>query len=186
MANNKDTIRKEILERLRRQSKEEKRLKSDAVKNRLFSSEMFKKARAVMFYVSKEEEVDTHRMIDEALRIGKRVAVPYYVSETSEIKAKEIRDQRLDLELGPYGIYQPREDASIGKIPIKEIDLVIVPGVAFDEKNNRLGRGKGCYDRFLRKLSPGTKTIGLCFDFQIVGNLPKDSSDFLVHKVISN
>ncbi len=182
----KEEIRKEILNELKKQKKEERRHKSEIIKKKLFSSERFKKARVVMFYVSRDEEVNTRGMIGDALKIGKKVVVPYSVSETKEIIASELIDARKDLELGPYGIYQPRKDTHLRKIPLGEIDLVTVPGVAFDEKNNRLGRGKGYYDRFLKKLPPGIETIGLCFDFQLVNYLPQDSHDFPVSKVISN
>ena len=71
-------------------------------------------------------------------------------------------------------------------VDAERIGLVIVPGVAFDIKNGRLGRGKGYYDRFLEKLPPGKTTIGLAFDFQIVKDLPKDSHDIPVSKVITD
>ena len=67
---------------------------------------------------------------------------------------------------------------------LKDIDLVVVPGVAFDKKGNRLGRGKGCYDYFLKSLSPQTTTIGLAFDFQILPNIPITPQDTRVNKVL--
>ena len=181
----KDGIRKEIFNKLRKQNKEERALKSKAIEKRLFSSKGFSKASVVMFYVSREEEVDTHHMIEETLRNGKRVVIPFSVIETNQIIASELINLKEDLELGPYGIYQPKKTA-LRKIPLEKIDLVIVPGVAFDGENNRLGRGKGYYDRFLKKLPPETITIGLCFDFQLIDYLPKDSHDFPVSRVITN
>lgn len=186
MTESKEQIRKEILSRLKNQSKGERGRKSRLIEDKIFSSEMFKKADAVMFYVSRDEEVDTRRMIEDALRIGKRVAVPYSDSETNEIVASELVDPEKDLELSPLGIYQPKKDSSLREIPLREINLVIVPGVAFDRENKRLGRGKGYYDRFLRKLPPATITIGVCFDFQLIDRLPCDSHDFPVSKVITN
>ena len=185
MLNSMVEIRKEILDKLRKQSASEKSRKDRIIEKRLFSCVEFKKSHAVMFYVSKEEEVNTHRMIKEALATGKRVAVPYSVSETRQIIASELKDPKKDLEIGPYGINQPRKD-TLREMPLEDIDLVVVPGVAFDEKNNRLGRGKGYYDKFLKELSPGTLTIGLCFDFQIVKDLPKEAHDFPVLKVVTN
>ncbi|NQT22005.1 MAG: 5-formyltetrahydrofolate cyclo-ligase [Candidatus Omnitrophica bacterium] len=182
----KARTRKEILGKLKEHTKEEKSYKSDVIKTKLFSSKDFKKAHVVMFYVSKEEEVSTHYMLDDALEDGKKVVIPYITGEAKEIIASELKGAITDLELGPYGILQPRKDSSPEEFPLEKIDLVIVPGVAFDEQNNRLGRGKGYYDRFLRKLPPGTETIGLCFDFQIVGYLPQESHDFPVSRVITN
>ncbi|MDD5439716.1 MAG: 5-formyltetrahydrofolate cyclo-ligase [Candidatus Omnitrophica bacterium] len=182
--NNKVNIRKEILNRLTKQDRDERKRKSGMIRDKLFSLPCFAEAHVVMFYVSREEEVDTHRMIKEALRIGKDVVVPYSVIETQEIIPSRLENEG-DLEKGPYGIEQPRREA-LRPVPLEEIDVVIVPGVAFDEKNNRLGRGKGYYDRFLKRLQPRTITLGLGFDFQHVKNLPRDSHDLPVKKVITD
>jgi len=179
----KERIRKEISETLNNQAGKEAVRKSAFIKKKLFSLPEFKKAKLVMFYASKQNEVDTGEMIDEALRTGKRVALPRCVGQKTFI-AKEISNRHTDLEKGAYGIYEPRKKAP--DVDIKEIGLVVVPGVAFDIKNRRLGRGKGYYDRFLKKLPPGRTTIGLAFSFQMVKNLPKDSHDIPVSKVITD
>jgi len=180
----KISIRKEILGRLNNQSREDRAKKSDIIKNKLLSSPEYNKARVVMFYVSMDEEVDTHRMIEEALKAGKRVAVPYIEKETDDLIAAELEGLG-NLEKGPYGILQP-EKKHLKEVPLEKIDLVIVPGVGFDEKNNRLGRGKAYYDKFLGKLSPRTVTIAVCFGFQLVKNLPIDTHDLPVGKVITD
>jgi len=181
---NKDKARKEILTKLLTQSRGEREKKSAIISEKLLNLPGFAAARVVMFYVSREEEVDTRHMIREALRIGKNVVVPYSVIETHEIIPARLDSER-DLEKGPYGIDQPGSDA-LRQVPIKEIDMVIVPGIAFDEENNRLGRGKGYYDRFLGRLDPRTATIGLGFDFQLVKEFPRDPHDLPVSMVITN
>ena len=178
----KEQIRKKILSQLSSQSKKKALKKSKAVKKKLFSCNEFKKANFVMLYASKDEEVSTCEIIDEALRMGKRVALPLCTSQKT-ITAKQISDRKRDLERGTYGIWQPRKcqkDANL-----KEIDLVVVPAVAFDKKNVRLGRGKGYYDKFLSKSARNKYSIGLAFDFQVVDSLPKDSHDIPVSKVIT-
>jgi 5-formyltetrahydrofolate cyclo-ligase len=67
---------------------------------------------------------------------------------------------------------------------LRDIDLVIVPGIAFDKKGNRVGRGKGCYDAFLKKLPKDTPSIGLAFDFQILPAVPSTPADVTVEKVL--
>jgi len=181
----KNVIRKEIRSTLKRQSPEGRARKSGIIAEKLFSSDDFQKARFVMFYVAMGEEVETRRMIEKALQEGKKVAVPYIENETGLMTAALINNTDKDLEKGPYGIYQPRQDA-LRKVPLENIDLVIVPGVAFDEKNHRIGKGKGYYDNFLGKLSPDTVTIGICFAFQIVKQVPVESHDVPVTKVISD
>ncbi|MDD5496064.1 MAG: 5-formyltetrahydrofolate cyclo-ligase, partial [Candidatus Omnitrophica bacterium] len=151
---------------------------------KLFNEEEFKKAKLVMFYVSLKDEVDTLPMIDEALKMGKRVCVPVILMEEKRLIAGEIKDRVNDLEKQHFGIYQPKKDR-VKEVPLEDIGLVVVPGIAFDKKNVRLGRGHGYYDRFLCGLSDKTRTIGLAFDFQLVDNLPQDPHDIPVWKTIT-
>ncbi len=183
MQNRKEQIRKEILDKLRSQPEEKAGFKSEKIKNKLFSLEEFRDSKIVMFYASLPEEVNTNKMIDEALEMGKRVVLPRCES-FQRIVPKEIRNRNTDIEKSSHGIRQPKKDAK--EVSLKEIDLIIVPGVAFDKKMGRLGRGKGYYDRFLKEAPSGKKTVGLAFDFQILENLPKGSLDIPVSKVITN
>ena len=180
----KHIIRKDIKEKIRLYSELEKSKKSDIIKDRLFKEEEFKKAEVIMFYVSLKDEVSTLSMIDEAIETGKRVCVPVILKEDKRLIAGEIKDRRRDLESQHFGIYQPKP-GHVKEVPLENIDLVVVPGIAFDKHNVRLGRGHGYYDRFLCGLPEKTKTIGLAFDFQVVDKLPKDSHDIPVRKTIS-
>jgi 5-formyltetrahydrofolate cyclo-ligase len=180
----KHKIRKHIKEKFEAHSPLEKSRKSGIIKDKLFNEEAFKKAKVVMFYVSLKDEVNTLTMIDEAIDAGKRVCVPVILLEEKRLIAGEIRDRRMDLERQHFGIYQPRA-GHVKEVPLHDIDMVVVPGVAFDRKNVRLGRGHGYYDRFLSGLPERTRTIGLAFDFQVVEDLPKDSHDIPVWKTIT-
>ncbi|MDP3791272.1 MAG: 5-formyltetrahydrofolate cyclo-ligase [Candidatus Omnitrophota bacterium] len=180
----KHKIRKHIKEKLRAHSPLEKSRKSGIIKDKLFDEEEFKKAKVVMFYVSLKDEVDTCFMIDEALKAGKRVCVPVILKEEKRLIAGEIKNRLEDLESQHFGIYQPRYDR-VEEVPLDDIDLVVVPGIAFDKNNIRLGRGHGYYDRFLSGLPAATKAIGLAFDFQVLEDLPKDPHDIPVSKIVS-
>ena len=180
----KHKIRKKIRNRIKSYSELEKSGKSDIIQQRLFKEEDFKKAKVVMFYVSLKDEVSTFFMIDEAIKTGKRICVPVILKEEKRLIAGEIKNRKEDLESQHFGIHQPIE-GRVKEVPLKDIDLVIVPGIAFDRNNVRLGRGHGYYDRFLSGLSKNTETIGLAFDFQVVEKLPKDSHDIPVSKVIT-
>jgi 5-formyltetrahydrofolate cyclo-ligase len=122
-------------------------------------------------------------MISETLEMGKRVCVPFTLEDSKSIVASEIEDLGV-LKPGPYGIYQP-EESRVRPVPLEDIDLVVVPGVAFDSCCIRLGRGHGYYDRFLSALPKDTETIGLAFDFQVLERLPKDPHDVPVSKTIT-
>lgn len=180
----KHKIRKTIKELMEKHSDLEKSEKSDIIKKKLFNEEMFKKAEVVMFYVSLKDEVDTLPMIDEALKAGKRVCVPVILKEEMKLIAGEIKDRKQDLEKQHFGIYQPKKH-KVREVPLDDIDLVVVPGVAFDKNNVRLGRGHGYYDRFLSGLPSRTHTIGLCFQFQVLEDLPKHPHDVPVAKIIA-
>jgi len=95
----------------------------------------------------------------------------------------EVMDPDKDLVRGPYGIYQPKAHFEV--FHPRSIDLAIVPGVAFDKKGNRLGRGMGYYDKFLTRLRPGVPTVGLAFKFQVVRKLPTLSHDRPVTKLLT-
>jgi len=180
----KHKIRRHIKEKLNSHSELEKAGKSGIIKDRLLNEEAFKEAKVVMFYVSLKDEVNTMSMIDEAIKVGKRVCVPVIVKEEKRLIAGEIKDRIADLEKQHFGIYQPKE-GHVKEVPLEDIDLVIVPGIAFDKKNVRLGRGHGYYDRFLCSVPNHTKTIGLAFDFQVLEHLPQDSHDIPVWKTIT-
>lgn len=180
----KHKIRRHIREKIKAHSELEKTKKSDIIKNKLFNEEEYRKAKLVMFYVSLKDEVNTLSMIDEALKAGKRVCVPVILKEEKRLIAGEIKDRKEDLESQHFGIYQPK-NGKVKEVPLEDIDMIVVPGVAFDMNNVRLGRGHGYYDRFLCGLPDTTKTIGLAFDFQVVDNLPKDSHDIPVWKTIT-
>ena len=180
----KHKIRSEIKRKINAYSELEKLQKSVIIKGRLFKEKEFIKAKLVMFYVSLKDEVNTFSMIDEAIEAGKRICVPVILKKDKKLIAGEIRNRLEDLESQHFGIYQPKE-GRVKEVPLCDIDLVVVPGIAFDKNNMRLGRGHGYYDRFLSSIPDTTKTIGLAFDFQVLENLPKDSHDIPVWKTIT-
>ena len=177
----KKQIRGKILLKLKTQEEPDRKRKSKIIKRKLFKEKVFKKAKRVMFYVSFDGEVDTKEMIKESIKLGKIVAVP------ACRKNRLIRPCKLGkcakLRKGLYGIYEP----AIKKfMNLKYLDLVIVPGVAFDKEGNRLGRGKGYYDRFLKKIPKKTVSLGLAFDFQILPFVPATPTDVKLQKILSN
>jgi len=176
----KEQIRSKILAKLKTQKEDNRNRKSKIIKEKLFRTLVFKKAKIVMFYFSYAREVDTREMIREAIEQGKVIAVPVCDRKTNTITPCKI-GLNTRLKKGLYGILEPAKKCYV---PVKKIDLVIVPGVAFDKKGNRLGRGKGYYDRFLKSLPQGTRRLGLAFNFQILPCLPVNPHDFSVNKTI--
>lgn len=132
-----------------------------------------------MFYIAFNGEVDTKTMIQEAQASGKVVTVPF--CRKNRIIRPCIYDKTAKLKRGLYGVYEPTVKKCIR---VNNLDLVVVPGVAFDKKGNRLGRGKGCYDSFLKKVPQKTASIGLAFDFQILPSIPATKTDVSVNRVL--
>lgn len=146
---------------------------------------VFQKAVTILFYCSFKGEVNTFPLIEKAIALKKRVAVPFIQKEIKQISIMLIESTK-DLISGSYGIPEPRYDAA-NVLECSDLDLAIVPGVAFDKANNRLGRGAGFYDRFLSELPSTIPVIGLAYDFQLVSELPGlEPHDRPVSRVISN
>jgi len=178
----KQDIRSKIILALKNQEEEDRKRKSSVIKNKLFKTKIFQKAKIVMFYIAFKGEVETEEMIKEALKLGKTVTVP--VCKPHKLALEPcILDSHAHLKRGPYGVKEPVEEKCV---PLSALELLIVPGVAFDKKGTRLGRGKGYYDRLLQKIPKKIKSIGLAFDFQILSSVPYSAHDVAVDRVIFN
>jgi len=108
------------------------------------------------------------------------------VVKEKKIKPVRLNNLRQGFVKSQYGIYEPKESKRAKPFRIKDIDLVIVPGLAFDKNNNRLGRGRGYYDRFLKCISKNIPKIGLGFDFQFFSNIPATANDVPLSGIIRN
>jgi 5-formyltetrahydrofolate cyclo-ligase len=179
----KQDIRVGILELVHNQKEGDRLEKSRSIKDKLFDTIEFKEAKVVLFYASIKGEVDTFEMINQAQKLEKKIGLPK-VSRDDRKLVPTLLNSFDDLEKGFCNILEPKNNTFIS---INEIDLVIVPGVAFDKKSNRLGRGGGYYDKFLSILPKETVTFGLAFDFQILENFPfLEKHDVALTRVISN
>jgi len=169
-----------MLFRLNSQKEDIRERKSRCITKKLLRSKLFIKAKCVMFYIAFGGEVNTEEMIREARKKAKTVTVP--VCRKNRISLRPaILDEHAGLVRGPYGV---REPVDKNYLRLADLDLVVVPGLAFDKSGNRLGRGKGCYDRFLSKLGKDTPVIGLAFGFQILPSVPTTSHDVSVKQVL--
>lgn len=174
----KSTLRKEIKNRKRQFTRQELHEMSFAVVQRLLSHGRLKEAKTVMLYYSLPDEVDTHTLVDSLLMSRKTILLPRVTGEgTMELRRYT---GPSDLAIGAYNIMEPTGEVYDD---YKEIDLAVIPGVAFDAEGNRMGRGKGYYDRFL-PLVPQAYKLGVCFPFQKVDSIPTDEHDIRMDEVI--
>jgi len=121
-------------------------------------------------------------MIQESLAAGKRVVVPK-VNEKDHTLSLSLLSKWSDLSPCSYNILEPRPEC-LSEVVVESIDLMILPGVVFDEKGNRIGHGLGYYDRLLRKEKKAS-VIALAFECQMVQNIPVEKHDMRVEKIIT-
>lgn len=138
----------------------------------------YKIAHILALFIPLGSEPDIWLVIRDAWDRRKVVAVPRI--EGKELVLKKIIGEK-DLETGPYRIRQPKPHQPI--VPSSSIQLVFVPGIAFDKKGYRLGFGKGYYDRLMKTID--TAKIGVCYGFQLVDELPQNSRDVKVDGVVT-
>lgn len=180
----KKDLREKVKTLLRSQEEEKRLEKSLLIKDKLFNMDVFKRSSNVLFYASFDGEVDTFDMIIGSLKLGKTVGLPVIEKYNPQILPRIIYNLESDLENGPYGIKQPKNKP---ENEMKNIDMVIVPGIVFDKDLHRIGRGAGYYDRFLISLPKDIYTLGLAFDFQIVEHLPHiEKHDVQLKHVLTN
>ena len=175
---NKEILRKHYLN-IRKNINELDRKKADNnIFEKLINLSEYKKSDLILIYVSLKNEVDTFKIIEYSLDKGKTVAVPK--CEENDLGFYEINSMQ-DLKKGSYNILEPITNERI--IDFNN-SICIIPGVAFDKHNNRIGYGKGFYDRFLENYK-GVK-IGLTYKECICNKIDSDSNDIKMDKVIFN
>lgn len=175
---NKQELRKDIREKKRHFPQSELREMSLRICDILLANERIKEADTILMYYPLPDEVDVRPLLQELEKQGKTLLLPKVVSNTEMTLHRY--EGESSLCIGSYNIMEPigREYESI-----EMIDLAIVPGMAFDKEGNRLGRGKGYYDRFLSRARNIYK-VGVCFPFQLVESVPSDDNDIKMNDVI--
>ncbi|WP_245872069.1 5-formyltetrahydrofolate cyclo-ligase [Dysgonomonas massiliensis] len=174
----KKLIRKQIKEaKMRYTSLELERL-SSVIMSRLETHPAFVKAKRILIYNNMPDEVATmdlvHRWMNE-----KEFYLPVVVGNEMVFRRYEGTQALI---VSDYGIEEP---LGADFTDFDSVDLIVVPGLAFDKDGHRLGRGKGFYDRFLPKVSKAVK-IGVCFDFQLVESVPLSAEDIDMDIIISD
>ncbi len=163
----KNSIRERIKALRKNQPQNERRQKSEEICRRFVRMPEFKNAKVVSLYMSAFGEVDTSFIIKTALNLNKTVAVP--VIDKDDINLSLYTEE---LTAGAYGISEPARRIYVNP---NDVDLFLVPGIAFDKSGNRIGFGKGYYDRLLEG-AKGVK-VGCMYDFQLVDIIPAEKTD---------
>ena len=168
-----------------RNAQENKDELSRQIVTRFMGLPEYQQASTVLFYLDVRSEVRTRHSLEEALQSGKRIVVPYCVDGELELFHLEHMDE---LSVGMYKILEPKpelREVATKDIPVAEIDLIMVPGVAFDRRGGRTGHGKGYYDKLLEHARPSTPLVALAFECQMFEEIPMQSHDVFMDKVIT-
>lgn len=179
---NKDDMRQKY--QVIRNNVENKLEKSDIIKEKLTNTEAYKKSDIIALYYSFPFEVNTLEIMKQALIEGKKVILPR-VMDKETINFYSICSIDEVIDESKFGVIEPSPSEETFVEP-RKVDLVVVPGVCFDENKNRLGFGKGYYDRYLSK-AINAKKIGLAFQNQILidGEIPTNKYDVKVDMIIT-
>lgn len=160
----------------------------DILSNKVYSNlrNIFEYSRSTSFmiYLDYKKEVKTTKIIQELLNYNKTVIIPISKPNTIELGLSKL-NSFSDLEIGTYGILEPKKNKIIPVSP-EVIDMIIVPGVVFDRNGYRIGYGKGYYDRFLGSLDHEFTTVGLCYDLQLIDEIPRGIFDYKLDYITTN
>lgn len=182
----KKRLRKEILDKRNNMDVNIKKELDKCIFNRFYESSYYKNANKIFIYISNNSELDTKEIINKALEEEKEIFVPRTEYKTKAMDAVKITS--LDnLEESRYGILEPSIDKE--SIDPNELDLIVVPGVAFDCCGGRMGYGAGFYDRYFKKIneksSVRTKKLALAYEMQILNKVPMNEFDMTIDYIFS-
>lgn len=179
----KEDIRGFVLSKRDTMEAAQKEIWDDIIFKSLVNSEFYMKANVIFTFVSFRSEVDTHRFINYAIGDKKVICVPKVRSKQEGISVFRI-DDLADLRTGYFGIPEPKNNCM--EVNALEIDLVLMPGLAFDREGGRVGYGGGFYDRFLMKADRKVHKIAPAYHFQLLDKVPMDDWDIRIDGIVTN
>lgn len=180
----KKEFRKKVISDRNNQSYESLCKNSSIITQKILALDCIKTAKNIMLYLDFNNEVKTDELIIKLLSLGKTVSSPITIKEEKKLIPSQIIDLKDGVKIGAYGIREPKPECS-PEVEVKDIDVVIVPAVAFDKDCYRLGYGGGFYDRFIERLREDAITVGIAFDLQIFDSVPKEDHDAQLDYIIT-
>ncbi|MEI3336773.1 MAG: 5-formyltetrahydrofolate cyclo-ligase [Clostridium sp.] len=178
----KKEIRKNMISKRDNILKEEKEIMDKNIILKLKESEYYKKSKNIFIYLGFGSEIDTMSYIQEFINEGKHIFIPRTDIKTKKMEAVEITSLE-GLRENKYGILEP--DDSKEEFYKNNLDLIILPGVAFDLVGKRIGYGGGYYDRYLENIDKKIMKVALIYDFQLLENVPAEEHDIKADYIIT-
>jgi len=183
-ADPKSALRREVIARRDALPAGSRAAKSAAIGEAVAALPEFRRAEVVLLFAPFGSEVDTVPLMRQALDAGQRLLLPRVVREEHRLALHEVREPAEDLRPGVWNIPEP-DPTRCPERPLAAVGFVLAPGVAFDEQGGRLGYGGGYYDRLLGALAPGVGVVAVCFECQIVPEVPRHAHDLLVPAIVT-
>lgn len=182
----KKVLRKEILEKRDNIDLVKRKEMDKKILNKFYETQYYNDAEKIFIYISYASEINTKEIINKALKDNKKIYVPRTEFKSRNMDAVEITSLDNLLE-STYGILEPSTEES--KTEPNELDLIVVPGVAFDRNGGRMGYGAGFYDRYFKKINKENISkivkLALAYEFQILDKVPMNSQDVPVDYIIT-
>lgn len=179
----KKTLRKNLLKQRESLPWLEVQGKSHEVTQRLLFLPEYKKAETILIYLAFNKELDTSAFMQTAWQQKKKIVVPVCQPQDRSLLLSQLLAFN-ELAPGTWGIPEPKAEF-LRPVPVQQIDLLIIPGVAFDSQGYRLGYGGGYFDRFLPTIRPDCTKVGLAYDFQLLDELPREPHDTAVDVIVT-
>ena len=182
----KKILRKEVLEKRNNLDFNKKEEMDKEILKKFYETQYYKKAKKIFIYISYSSEINTKEIINKALKDNKKIYIPRTEFKTRHMDAVEITS--LDnLVESTYGILEPSKEAPY--IDPNELDLIVVPGVAFDRNGGRMGYGAGFYDRYFKKIKKENikkiVKLALAYEIQMLNEVPMNEQDVPVDYIIT-
>lgn len=183
LAQHKTEIRKAA--HAARKAQEDKEGVSKRITDRVMDLPDYQSAQSVMWYIDVRDEARTRHALPDAIASGKRIVIPFCVDGELELFHLESMNE---LETGMYSILEPRtelREVAPKRVDVSTLDLILVPGVAFDSRGGRTGHGKGYYDKLLENAKPETPLVAMAFECQMFDEIPMQDHDIFMDKVVT-
>ncbi|MDA3915933.1 MAG: 5-formyltetrahydrofolate cyclo-ligase [Deltaproteobacteria bacterium] len=183
--NTKNSNLSTVAERLDKFTKEELAQKHEIIESRLFEFANFMESQMVFLYTPVNGEISTENIIKKALQIEKQLVLPALTTTKNVISLYKITNYNKDLVTGVNDILEP-DIKKCKKIPLEDIDIAIIPGLAFDDKGGRVGFGNNYYRRLISKLPETCRKISLAYEEQVVDQIQMESRKYTVDIIITD
>ena len=180
----KQEIRNQVEEKLDALPEQEILEKYGLIEDQLFDFANFREAEVTLLYINHPHEVDTANILKRCSQSAKDIVLPLFNGDGNGTRLYKISDIEKDLRIGPANILEPDPDRC-KPVPIDDVDIAIIPGIAFDEKGGRLGIGNGRYDRIISKLPITARKVSCATEEQMAPLIPMESHDKYVDIIIT-